>query len=566
MVVFAAFLIMVLLGNHFGSGIVKKHISNYGDGIISVSAETIKRYLEGCEIMLNDSAVTLEGLRARVSDADAMQEELVRWSQRLGGSDERYKDVKSFYGVVDGAFISSFGWEPTGDYTPESRMWYTGAQAAAGGVFYTDPYVDAYTGKYVISLSKLLFDGEGNAFGVISLDVFVSSILDYIGRVQLMESGYGVLLDSKRRVITHPLTEIHGEHMENIAGGNGYAEMANILMAGKDISAFNFTSVLGSRNIAFIKKLFNGWYIGLALPGETYYKDVEIMRTILCLTGAISALFLCGVLTFMHVAKNRSDSASQVKSSFLANMSHEIRTPMNSILGISEIQLRDENLSPAAKEAFVKIYKAGDLLLSIINDILDLSKIEAGKLELVPAVYNIPSLVNDTAQLVRLRYDSKDLEFTLKIDENTPLEFIGDQLRIKQILNNILSNAFKYTNQGSIEFSVAAEEEAKNGEMALILKVEDTGVGLTAEQIQTIFEEYTRFNPDNHRGPSGAGLGMSITKRLVDMMNGRVSIESIPGKGSTFTIRLPQKRVESRSAARTWLKTSRISVFRIRSN
>jgi signal transduction histidine kinase len=128
-------------------------------------------------------------------------------------------------------------------------------------------------------------------------------------------------------------------------------------------------------------------------------------------------------------------------------MSHEIRTPMNAILGISEIQLQNTTLSPDTEEAFNQIYDSGNLLLNIINDILDFSKIEAGKMEIVPVKYDVPSLLNDTAQLNRLRYESKPLEFTLDVDENTPLELYGDELRIKQSLNNLLSNAFKYTDK-----------------------------------------------------------------------------------------------------------------------
>jgi PAS domain S-box-containing protein len=236
--------------------------------------------------------------------------------------------------------------------------------------------------------------------------------------------------------------------------------------------------------------------------------------------------------------------ANRAKSEFLSHISHEIRTPMNAILGASEIQLQKESLPKDMEEAFNTIYNSGNLLLNIINDILDISKIEAGRLELVPAKYDIPSLVYDTMQLNLLRYESKPIEFTLTVDANTPLNLFGDELRIKQVLNNVLSNAFKYTESGEIELSVSTETQPNvdNG-CILVLRVSDTGQGMDQEQVDKLFEAYTRFNVKSNRNISGTGLGMSITKQLVDLMNGEITVESEPGKGTRFTVRLPQERI-----------------------
>ncbi|MCL2637984.1 MAG: PAS domain-containing protein [Oscillospiraceae bacterium] len=240
-----------------------------------------------------------------------------------------------------------------------------------------------------------------------------------------------------------------------------------------------------------------------------------------------------------------AQAANRAKSEFLSHISHEIRTPMNAVLGTAEFQLQKDTNTPETEEAFSMIYSSGNLLLSIINDILDLSKIEAGKLTLSLAHYDIPSLINDAMQLNLLRYESKPIEFMLKLNEDTPLDMFGDELRIKQILNNILSNAFKYTDKGEVELSVWSETAISDTDdyVSMIFRISDTGQGMTEEQIGKLFEEYTRFVGDSDRTTVGTGLGMSITKRLVDVMNGDIKVESTPGVGSVFTVRLPQKRI-----------------------
>jgi len=240
-----------------------------------------------------------------------------------------------------------------------------------------------------------------------------------------------------------------------------------------------------------------------------------------------------------------AEESSKAKSDFLAKMSHEIRTPMNAILGITEIQLQDNNLALGTREALERIYNSGDLLLGIINDILDLSKIEAGKLELVPAVYDIASLIHDTVKLNIMRYESKPIDFKLNVNENVPLILIGDELRIKQILNNLLSNAFKYTQDGQIELMLSAEDLINKTGVNLIIRVSDTGQGMTGEQVKKLGDKFSRFNLEANRNTEGTGLGMNITRNLIQLMNGDIFIESTPGMGSVFTVRLPQECADS---------------------
>jgi len=238
-----------------------------------------------------------------------------------------------------------------------------------------------------------------------------------------------------------------------------------------------------------------------------------------------------------------AEEGSKAKSKFLAMMSHEIRTPMNAVLGVTEIHLQDETLEPKYEEAFSKIYNSSNMLLGIINDLLDMSKIDAGKLELDLAGYETASLINDVVNLNLARFGSKQLKFELEVDENTPMRLIGDELRIKQILNNLLSNSFKYTKQGMVKLSVSAgtRSEDEESRVALVFCVSDTGGGMTKEQLSKLFDEYTRFDTEANRVTEGTGLGMHITRNLVFMMNGEILADSEIGRGTIITVRLPQE-------------------------
>ena len=240
-----------------------------------------------------------------------------------------------------------------------------------------------------------------------------------------------------------------------------------------------------------------------------------------------------------------AEEANKAKSAFLSTMSHEIRTPMNAILGIAEIQNQNEDLEKSIRVAFDKIRVSGEMLLGIINDILDLSKIEAGKLELIKSNYEVASLISDTSQLNMMRIGSKPITFDLKVDENVPVLLFGDELRIKQIINNLLSNAFKYTISGKVSLQVRVEDGYTALDKILVLKITDTGQGMTKSQVARLFDEYSRFNLEANRTTEGTGLGMSITKNLIQMMNGRISVDSELGVGTTFTVFIPQGKVNN---------------------
>jgi signal transduction histidine kinase/CheY-like chemotaxis protein len=236
--------------------------------------------------------------------------------------------------------------------------------------------------------------------------------------------------------------------------------------------------------------------------------------------------------------KEKAEASARSKSEFLAKMSHEIRTPMNAITGMTELALREE-MSAAARERIVTIKQASINLLSIINDILDFSKIESGKLDIVPVDYSFSTLVNDVINIIKMRVTNPKICFVVNVDSKIPNALSGDETRIRQILLNILSNAVKYTKEGFVSLNIVGE--IYDSLVYLTIEVADSGRGIKREDIDKLFGNFVQVDIKDNRGIEGTGLGLAITHGLVKAMNGEISVESEYGKGSLFTVKLPQK-------------------------
>lgn len=237
------------------------------------------------------------------------------------------------------------------------------------------------------------------------------------------------------------------------------------------------------------------------------------------------------------------EKAANMKSDFLANMSHEIRTPMNAVLGMVDLALREE-MSPAAREFMMQIKASGKNLLVIINDILDFSKIESGKMDIIKVTYEPLSLVNDLANVVNSRIGNKKIEFTMDISPDIPKNLFGDNVRIHQIMLNLLTNAVKFTNEGEVHLKIeCCNKDEDNTVMKVSIK--DTGIGIKEENFKKLFNSFQQVDSKRNRNIEGTGLGLAITKQLLTLMHGEISLESEYNKGSTFFFELPQKVIDA---------------------
>lgn len=299
---------------------------------------------------------------------------------------------------------------------------------------------------------------------------------------------------------------------------------------------------------------------GLYLIGLVPKKQMEagisyIVMMVVFVLGLLILLFAIGVRYLfsaeeklresgeLRKAKLAAENANRAKSDFLANMSHEIRTPINSVIGMNEMVLR-ETKEGNIREYAKNIEYASKSLLSLINDILDFSKIESGKMEIVKGEYELSSFLMNIVSMAQVKAEAKKLKFCTEIDENLPVMLYGDEVRVRQVIENMLSNAVKYTGAGCVTLAVSSLVE--DG-FSLKISVRDTGIGIQKEDLEKLFKDFERLDLHRNRSVQGTGLGLAITKRLTEQMGGKISVESIYGEGSCFTVVIPQQVRDARA-------------------
>ena len=445
--------------------------------------------------------------------------------------------------------IMNNGWESNDpNWHVEKRPWYIETENSVSGFSVSAPYYDAQTGLYCVTVAQLIFNDKNEFIGIFAIDFYIDRLIQVLGKSYTQDS-YAFLVDRNGIIINHPNVnyQLSKSRMTDISGTE-YAEV----YGSSEVETFrdytgNFVACLTKKNTLsnFTVVVANSWwniYGNIVLLGGLF-----VVLLLICV-GIVHVLInrqLSWQKTVNLQLKAASDTAlaaSQAKSQFLAQMSHEIRTPINAVLGMNEMILR-ESKSAEILDYATNIQSAGRTLLTLINSILDFSKIEDGKMEIVPVRYEISTLTDDLVNMISEKARKKGLEFKTEIDPTLPQSLYGDDVRLRQIVTNILTNAVKYTHVGSVTLKISGNE-IDSDTFELKISVKDTGIGIRAEDMGKLFQSFQRLDEEKNRNIEGTGLGIAIVQKLLAMMDSRLEVASEYGHGSEFSFKLRQKVID----------------------
>ncbi len=539
-----AFAAMVALSYAFMSSIVRRNLIRNVNSVLDFAQSRVSSDMGDDSSILNNFSEAVRDMVLSGVSADAIKEyinDITYYVHRLGAN---ALDIKGFYGYFESlpggpVLIYSDYWPVSENSLPVESYWYQAAVKAGGDIIGTVPYINETHG-ILFTYAKCIFDGEGRRLGVICIDVTLNIIGQEVVNTALNQGSYGILANQEFLILSHPNKDFEGLYIHNplvplsqkIAGdlANGYEVFEETMTSYKDEAA-----------VVFFRKLPNDWYLGIVTPKDQFYRNTKLMGVILTLLGAAFGIILIYILIRIDAARVKSDEESRQKSMFLANMSHEIRTPINAIVGMTSIG-KVSGVLERKNYCFSKIDDASRHLLGVINDILDISKIEANKIELSPVEFNFEKMLQQVVNVVNFRVDEKYQKLTVHIDKEIPKILYADDQRFSQIVTNLLSNAVKFTpEEGIIDLDAELVDE-KDGEYTIKIAVTDNGIGISPEQQKNLFQSFQQAESSMTRKFGGTGLGLAISKNIVEMMGGKIWVESELGKGAVFAFTVKVKK------------------------
>ncbi len=500
------------------------------------SAEQIDRYLSTNIDSVKLAAYALdEMIKEHRTDAE-IQEYLT--AQSTAFKNTVLENSTGLYGYINGRFFSGTNWIPPSDYVATEPPWYTRPFDTPGEITLLDPYVDVQSGNVMLSLGKTLSDGEN----VVSVDVSLDRIQTLTEEaVRSGDSDIEMILNEKGTAVAHSDREEVGLSYPEEEGTMGALITEKIRSGAGGWFEFDLN---GSHYIAYVAPIQNGWNCVSVIDATHDFSSLKKILIGTIVLVIVTILMVSVIMTrsnrYLRMSV-RAMAANEAKTAFLSNMSHEIRTPINAILGMNETILRQAE-DPSVRYCAEYIKNAGRTLLRMINDILDYSLIEAGKIEIIPDDYDLSLLVNDLAALIHSKADDKGLFFIMDIDPGTPLHLVGDEMRLRQIITNLLTNAVKYTEKGRVTLKIGYEKVPEDPESILLhVSVRDTGIGIKEEDMPKLFRRFERLEEERNRSIEGTGLGLNISESLLKKMGSALTVQSVYGEGSLFGFSLLQK-------------------------
>ncbi|OEU66076.1 MAG: histidine kinase [Desulfovibrio sp. S3730MH75] len=444
-------------------------------------------------------------------------------------------------------------YDPTHKYDPRTRPWYASA-VRSSEVIWTDPYVFFTAQKPGITTACPVYDKNGKLQGVVGVDITIDELSTFLKKLKIGESGKAFIANRNGDVVAFPdLSKVQGTvDKDNKVSLSRMSELDdevsrkayNSMPSGKLLSTPVYTSF--SHNGETYNSMFVPftdprwpWIIGLYVREDDFLGDVIANRNQNIVISLFVVLFagLAGLVVARRIEKSRKEAvaATNAKSQFLASMSHEIRTPMNVILGTSDL-LQGTELSEEQLELVALLGNAGDGLLNLINDILDMSKVESGLLELENIDFSLSEGVQQTAKIFEVAASHKGIEVVCNIAPEVPPYVKGDPCRLRQILINLIGNSLKFTVSGGIYIDVKLLSDTSSARKHIEFVVRDTGLGMDKDVVETIFDSFVQADSSVARKHGGIGLGLAISKRLSNMMGGDICARSELGKGSSFIV------------------------------